>query len=219
MPAGQEYSGLLSTYANLKPNPNFENTKSYVSQDPAKNIHRYVAVIIDPPVVYVASSADVKAVPDRGVAALRDYFADAITGAVEDAFPVVQSPGPLVLRLKTAIVGIDVGPSAQTDSKDANALDRPLNIGKVGVEMELVDSETGEQIAAAVDEQPLGEGAMIGSTNFSREEKFRAATQAFDGWAARLRAFLDSASELSKEDVDRVEATNFPYASPGTPIK
>jgi hypothetical protein len=218
MPAGQEYSGLLSTYANLKPNPNFENTKSYVSQDPAKNIHRYVAVIIDQPVVYVASSADVKSV-DRGVAALRDYFEDAISGAVEDAFPVVQSAGPLVLRLKTAISGIDVGPSGQTDSKDANALDRPLNIGKVGVEMELVDSETGEQIAAAVDEQPLGEGAMIGSTNFSREEKFRAATQAFDGWAARLRQFLDSASELSKEDVDRVEATNFPYASPGTPIK
>jgi hypothetical protein len=54
---------------------------------------------------------------------------------------------------------------------------------------------------------------MVGSVNFSHEEKFRAATQAIDGWAKRLRNFLDSAHELSKEDVARVETTNFPYAS------
>jgi hypothetical protein len=83
--------------------------------------------------------------------------------------------------------------------------------------MELVDSETGQQIAAAVDRLNLGEGAVVGSVSFSREEKFRAATEAFDGWASRLRQFLDSAEELTKEDVDRVEATNFPYASEDTP--
>jgi hypothetical protein len=211
VPAGQEFSGFLGSYANLKANPDFENTKSYVSVDPAKNIHRYVAVIVDPPEVYLSTDVDEKAIPDRGVAALKEYFQNAITGAVEDAFPVVQSSGPLVLRLRSAIVGIDVGPQPG-DQKDANTLERALNIGKVGVEMELVDSETGEQVAAAVDRQNLGEGAVIGSATFTHDEKFRAATQAFDGWASRLRQFLDSASELSKEDVDRVEATNFPYA-------
>src|SRR6476646_1006549 len=66
MPAGQELSGFLSTYANLKPNPEFENTVSYVSQDPIKNVHKYVAVIVERPVVYLATDADVKALPDRG---------------------------------------------------------------------------------------------------------------------------------------------------------
>ncbi len=33
----------------------------------------------------------------------------------------------------------------------------------------------------------------------THEEKFRAATQAFDGWAKRLRDFLDSSEELSKK--------------------
>jgi len=213
VPAGQEFSGFLSTYASLKPNPDFENTKSYVSGDPAKNIHKYVAVIVDPPEIYISTDADEKAFPDRGVAALKEYFQNAITGAVEDAFPVVQSSGPLVLRLRSAIVGIDVGQQLPADQKDANTLERALNIGRVAVEVELVDSETGEQIAAAVDRQNLGEGATVGSATFSREEKFRAATQAFDGWAFRLRRFLDSANELSKDDIDRVEATNFPYAS------
>jgi hypothetical protein len=213
MPAGKEYSGYLSNYARLKPNPRFETTVSYVSEDPAKNVHKYVAVIVEPPAVYLATDANEKDLPDRGRAALAEYFQQAITEAVGDAFPVMQASGPLVLRLRSAIIGVDVGPALPPDQKDEKSLERALNIGKVAVEMELVDSETGEQIAAAVDRQNLGEDAMVGSVNFSHEEKFRAATQAIDGWAKRLRNFLDSAHELSKEDVARVETTNFPYAS------
>jgi len=212
MPAGQEFSGFLSTYDNLKPNPEFENTVSYVSQDPLKNVHKYVAVIVEPPVVYVATNADVNALPDRGRTALAEYFQHAITAAVEDAFPVVQANGPLVLRLRSAIIGVDVGPPVAADQKDEKSLDRAINIGKVGIEIELVDSEGGQQIAAAVDRQNLGEGATVGSVDFSREEKFRAATEAFDAWAKRLRDFLDSAQQPSQDDVARVERTNFPYA-------
>jgi len=217
MPAGQEFSGFLSTYGNLKPNLEFENTVSYVLQDPVKNIHKYVAVIVEPPVVYLASDADVKALPDRGRVALTQYYQHAITEALEDAFPIVQASGPLVLRLRSAIIGVDVGPVAPVDPKDEKSLDRAVNIGKVGTEVEFVDSETGQQIAAAVDRQNLGEGAMVGSVEFSREEKFRAATDAFDGWAKRLRDFLDSAHRLSKDDVARAEGSNFPYASQSTP--
>jgi hypothetical protein len=213
IPAGQENTGFLSSYANLKPNAKFENTRSYVSQDATKNLHKYVAVIVDKPVVYVATNADEKNVSDRGVAALTEYFQDAIEEAVEDAYPIVQSPGPLVLRLRTAIVGVDVGTETPAAQRDGKVLEHAINIGKVGVEMELVDSESGEQIAAAEDRENLGEGAEVGSPTFTREEKFRAATQAFDGWANRLRMFLDSAVELSDDDVKRIEANNFPYAA------
>jgi hypothetical protein len=217
MPAGQEFSGFLSTYANLKPNPEFENTVSYVSQDPIRNVHKYVAVIVEPPVVYLASDADVKTLPDRGRTALSEYYQHAITEALEDAFPIVQTSGPLVLRLRSAIIGVDVGPAVPADQKDEKSLDRVVNIGKVGTELEFVDSETGQQIAAAVDRQNLGAGAMVGSVDFSKEERFGAATEAFDGWAKRLRNFLDSAHQLSKDDVARAESSDFPYASEPTP--
>jgi hypothetical protein len=212
MPPDQPYSGFLSTYKNLKENPKYETTMSYVSADPAKNVHKYLAVIVEAPVVYVATNVDERDIPDRGRAALADYFHYAVSEAVEDAFPMVQSPGPLVLRLRSAIVGVDVGAAGSGDSKDDKSLPRAINIGKVGVEMELVDSETGEQIAAAVDRQNLGEGTAVSSVNFSRDEKFRAATQAFDGWAKRLRDFLDTAHELEDDDVSRVEGSNFPFA-------
>jgi hypothetical protein len=211
MPAGKQFSGFLATYDKLKPNPEFENTLSYVNNDPAKNIHKYVAIMIEPVTIYVATDGSAKTFPDNGRVALASYFQQAIARAVGDAFPVVQEPGPLVLRLRSALVGVDVGGEISQDRKDGETLARALNIGKVGVELELVDSETGEQIAAAVDKQNLGDGAEIGSINFSREERFRAATRAFDGWASRLRAFLDSAHELSDDDVARIEETQKPY--------
>jgi hypothetical protein len=213
MPAGQEYSGYLSDYSKLKPNPEFENTVSFVRNDPEKNIHKYVAVIVEPVAVYVATNADPKDIPDRGRASLAEYFQTAITNAVNDAFPVVKEPGPLVLRLRSALIGVDVGPAGTGQSSGDGALERAVNMGKVGVEMELVDSVTGEQIAAAVDHQNLGNGAEVGSVNFSRDEKYRTAVEAFDGWAARLRQFLDSASELSPEDRTKADQSYKPYGT------
>ena len=212
---GAEYAGFLSSYDNLKPNPNFENTRSYVKQDDAKNIHKYFAVIVEPVEIYLSTNADPSKMPDRGRTALVAYFQHAITRAISDAFPIVQEPGPLVLRLRTALIGVDVSREAAAGEKaGGDALERAIDISKVGVEMEMVDSVTGEQIAAAVDRQNLGAGAVVGSENFSREEKYAAAKEAFNGWAKRLREFLDSEHELSKEDAERADTSYNPYSEP-----
>ena len=212
MAPGAEFAGFLSEYGKLKPNPDLENTLSYVGQDEAKNIHKYIAVIVEPVEIYVATSADPSKMPDRGRTALAAYFQNAITRAVADAFPVVQEPGPLVLRLRTALIGVDVGGEIVAGSTaPANALERSVDIGKVGVEMEMIDSVSGEQIAAVVDRQNLGSGSVVGSVNFSHDEKFAAATEALDGWAARLRDFLDSAEELSPKDQQRADESYQPF--------
>jgi hypothetical protein len=217
MAPGAEFAGFLSEYGKLKPNPNFENTVSYVRQDDLKNIHKYIAVIVEPVEIYVATNADPSKMPDRGRTALAAYFQNAIERAVGDAFPVVQEPGPLVLRLRTALIGVDVGPESDAGANvPAEALARAVDIGKVGVEMEMVDSITGEQIAAAVDRQNLGAGAMVGSANFSREEKFAAAKEALDGWAGRLREFLDSAHDLSQQEQQRASESYQPFSKPAS---
>jgi hypothetical protein len=209
---GAENAGFLSSYADLKPNPEFENTLSFVKQDETKNIHKYLAVIVEPVQVYLSTNADTSKMPDRGRTALAAYFQHAITQAVNDAFPVVTEPGPLVLRLRSAIIGVDVGAEIPADQKGgADAIERLVDISKVGVEMELVDSVTGAQIAAVIDHQTLGSGATVGSETFSRDEKFAAAKEAFDGWAKRLRDFLDSAEEPTAADAQRVDESYIPY--------
>src|SRR3954470_15913644 len=77
MPANAQFAGFLSTYDNLKPNPRFENTQSYVKQDDARNIHKYFAVIIEPVQIYVATNADPGKLPDHGRTALAAYFQNA----------------------------------------------------------------------------------------------------------------------------------------------
>ncbi len=198
MAPGQEFSGFLSDYSKLKPSPKFEGrTLSYVLGDPARNIQQYVAIIVDPVEVYLATDADETKVPDQGRTALAEYFRRALVQSVSSAFPVVQEPGALVLRLRSALIGVDIGGevpySARAADPDA-ALSRMMNIGKVGVEMEVLNVETGEQVAAAVDRKPLGDGIVFGSVNFTRDENFRAARRALDAWAARVREFLDTAN-------------------------
>jgi Protein of unknown function (DUF3313) len=95
----------------------------------------------------------------------------------------------------------------------AKPLERAIVLEKVSVEMELVDSETGERIAAAVDKATLGAGAEVGSENFSRLERFNEAKSAFDQWAGRVREFLDSEHELSGEDADRALQSYRPYGN------
>jgi hypothetical protein len=215
MAANQEYSGFLKDYSKLAPNPDLEGAvKTYVSAAAEKNLHNYVAIIVDPVEVYLASNADDARIPEKTRAAAANYFRAALTQAVSDAFAPVDQPGPLVLRLRTALIGVDAGGTvAEADRPtDPNeAVEHAANISKVGVEFELVDSVTGEQIAAAVDREPLGEGAEIAAGNISRHEKSVAAREAFDQWAGRLREFLNRAHELKGDEAKRADDSYRPF--------
>jgi hypothetical protein len=214
IPAGQKFSGFLKDYSLLKPNPDLEGDElTYISTDAQKNLRSYLAIVIDPIEVYVATNADPRKINEPARATLTNYFAHALRNAMSDVFPVVDAPGPLTLRLRVALVGVDVGGKVSSADlpADAKPFENAINIGHLGVEMELVDSETGERIAAAVDQTNLGAGAEVGAENFSRLEKFAAAKDAFNEWASRLRMFLDSAHALKGEDAVRADKSYQPY--------
>jgi hypothetical protein len=215
IPAGQEFSGFLKDYSALKPSPKVEDALTYVSSDALKNLRSYFAIVVDPIEIYVATDVDEAKVSEVSRKALANYFEHALKIAVSDAFPVVEAPGPLTLRLRAALVGVDVGGAVPAGDlpPDVGPLDRVLNIGKLRVEMELVDSQTGERIAAMVDKTNLGAGAEVGAEYFSRTERFAAAKEAFDEWASRVREFLDSSHELTGADAERAVNAYKPYGA------
>jgi hypothetical protein len=215
--AGQEYAGFLKDYSKLTTNPNLEgDVKTYAKADAQKNLHRYIAIIVDPVEIYLASDADDTRIPEKTRAAVANYFRAALTQAVSDAFPAVDSPGPLVLRLRAAVIGVDAGGTvapADRPAHEGDVIEQAANINKVGVEIELIDSETGEQIAAMVDREPLGVGAQVSAANIARHEKSVAARAAFDEWASRVRMFLNRAHELTGEDAARADRSYQPYGT------
>jgi hypothetical protein len=216
IPANAEFSGFLKSYANLKPIPDMDGALGFAAAGSQKNLHKYIACVIDPVEVYLATDADGAKLTENARAAATEYFRASLVRAVSEAYPVVDQAGPLVLRLRAAVVGVDFGgevPAADKDADQERNLSNTVNIGKVRVEMELVDSETGEQIAALVDKENLGNGAQIGSTNIARSEKWTAARAAFDGWALRVRNFLNASNELSAEDAEKADRSYKPYDS------
>lgn len=215
IPANTEFSGFLKTYGNLKPIPGMDgDALGYASTDAQKNLHKYIACVIDPVEIYLATNADDSKYSDSTRTAATEYFRAALVKAVSEAYPVVDQPGPLVLRVRAAIVGVDFGgavaPADQAADKE-KGLTNMVNIGKVRVELELVDSVTGEEIAALVDKENLGQGVEIGAAKWTREEKWAAAREAFDGWAGRVHQFLNAENELSPEDADRADKSYVPY--------
>src|SRR4051794_35541668 len=57
--AGQEYAGFLKDYTKLAPNPAIDgDVKTFAQADAQKNLQNYIAVIVDPVDIYLASSAD-----------------------------------------------------------------------------------------------------------------------------------------------------------------
>jgi hypothetical protein len=214
--AGQEYAGFLKDYSKLAPNPELDgNVKTFAQADAHKNLRNYIAVIVDPVEVYLASDADDTKLPEKTRAAAANYFRAALTQAVFEAFPVVDQPGPLVLRLRAALIGVADGRAPDVDARTQQE-EGAADITKVGVEMELIDSATGEQIAAAVDREPLGQGAVVASGKISQDDKSADARAAFDQWASRVRMFLNRAHELSSTEADRALASYKPYITPPT---
>ena len=91
VPAGAENAGFLSDYSKLTPDPDLGGeVLSYVNPDELKDLHRYVAIIVDPVEVYLSSDADPSQLPDNGATAAVEYFQYAIRSAVSDAFSLVK---------------------------------------------------------------------------------------------------------------------------------
>ena len=220
IPAGQQFAGFLKDYANLQPSSRLEGEAlTFARGDAQKTLRSYLAIMVDPVETYLASDADEAKLPEKSRQAATRYFQWALTKAVSDAYPIVDEPGPLVLRLRAALIGVDVGgevAAADRPSDPEEAIENAVNIGKVGIEIELLDSETGEQIAAMVDRTTLGAGAEVASTNISQHEKSMAAREAFDEWASRVREFLDSEHELSEQDAQRASQSYQPYGAEPT---
>lgn len=215
--AGSEFSGFLKDYSALKPNAKLGNEiLTYVNLDQAKHLRRYVAVTVDPVEVYLSADANPDKFQARAGESLARYFQRALEKSIGDAFPIVEQPGPLVLRLRSAIVGVDTSDTpGDSTVEESERLPHTAKIGNVRIEMELLDSVTGERIAAAVDKAALGADAEVGAYRFERIEKYMAARQAFNEWAARVREFLDSEHELSAEDAQRASDSYSPYGNTG----
>jgi hypothetical protein len=170
-------------------------------------------MIVDPVQVYLASDADESKLRDKARGVGARYFPKALSGAVSSAFPNRGPAGPFDTASSSGHNRRRRSGQISTAASEG-ALDHTIDIGKVGIEMKLVDSETGEQIAAMVDRENLGAGAEIGSVHFSRQKKWAAAYELLT--AGHAKCAISWIRHTNCPRRTRSERINRPYGDDAT---
>lgn len=190
-----EPSGFLNDYSNLNPGQKDEAALLYIN--PATDFKSYDKIAFQRIRIVLVDESTSKEIDPDMLAELTSYYQNALFEAVEDGYKIVDKPGPGVLMVRVAITGvrpsspvsntmstlIPVGMAVAGATKAASGDN--LGTGEAATEIELLDSLTGERLAAAVDRRQGGKSAFRG--------KWEDTKDAFDYWAKRFRQRLDEA--------------------------
>ncbi len=115
---------------------------------------------------------------------LAEYFRTQIILELGERYSVVKKPGPGVARVRIAIT--DVQAAKRLLNIHPGSIIMGAGLGGACMEGEVVDSVSGERIAAVIDCQK-GRRGLAGLTKLEQSE------QALKAWAGRFRMRLDEA--------------------------
>lgn len=186
-------TGFLTDYGQLKPGGDDRAALVYIKS--GVDYKTYNKLMFERIVVLLSDSAEYRAVDPATLKEMTDYYQNALFNAFKDGYEIVDQPGPGVLRVRVAITQLKPSnPTANTLSTiipvgivaagatKAVSGDN-LGTGEAATEMEVLDSVSGERLAAAVDRRQGGKGVFRGKWEDTKE--------AFDFWAKRFRQRLD----------------------------
>lgn len=193
-------SGFLGDYSMLKPGGDDRAALVYVK--PGTDFEPYNKIMFDRVLVSLADNAQHKELDPALMTELAEYYQNALFEAVKSGYQIVDQPGPGVLRVRTVITGvrpsnpvsntmstiIPIGIAVSGATKAVSGDN--LGTGEAATEIEVVDSVSGERLAAAVDRRQGGKSAFRG--------KWEDTKQAFDHWAKRFRIRLDEVRGAAK---------------------
>ena len=188
-----QQSGFLNDYSMLSQGG--ENSAAMTYIKPGTDFKPYNKIMFERVLVILSSDAGHRGIDPALYKELTDYYLNALLNAVKGGYEVVDQPGPGVLRVRTAIT--DLKPSKPVSNTMSTILpvgwavagitkvvsDDNLGTGEAATEIDVLDSVTGERLAAAVDRRQGGKAVFEG--------KWEDTKDAFDHWAARFRSRLD----------------------------
>jgi hypothetical protein len=162
-------TGFLSSYSGLKP----ISGTSYRYVNPKYDLGNYARFIIDPVEMIFDQHTKGKVSSWDDLEKLRAYMRRAFVNTLEPRYTAVgTSPGPGVARIRIALTNV---------KRSA-----PFKLGSVSMEVELLDTRTGEQIGALIESQEKG-------VPFYGYDPWSGAKAIMDDWARRFYNRLEEA--------------------------
>ncbi len=187
-----ETSGFMKSYAGFVPGGEDQMNLIYLPQP--DTLEKYDKVLIDHVVVYFLQSSKNKGIDPNELNQLCDYFHKALIKALQTRYTVVDKAGPDVLRVRSAITDLEprgavagtlstvVPLGAAVSVIKKTVTDSNLAVGRASVEIELVDSLSGQRLAAAIDSREGGKKVIT--------SKWSDIEDALEYWSKKLAMFL-----------------------------
>ena len=178
-------SGFLKDYSQLQTDPDDKSLKWWEKK--GVDWKRYKKLIIDPVVVYFHPDAKNRQIEPDVLKELTDYFRTVVIEEVQDSYPVVDAPGPDVLRIRAAITDL-IPANPFLNVVTTAGVGVPVDMGGASMEAMFLDSTTNELLGAVVDSKkgtPVDINMLKGFTTWGY------AKGAFRDWAELLKESLE----------------------------
>lgn len=189
----QTATGFLGDYLQLQPAPDREGVMLYI--DKSVDLRPYTKLMIDPVQVLVTPVPEQPAVPADVVQRVGAQFQESMRRALAPAYQIVDQPGPDVLRVRSAITGLQAA-KPEGGAMDYLPFKAIYNVGReaagagprvveMKAEIEVLDP-SGKRVVAATatrkGDQKLPQGEQV------TWESLQPIT---DFWARNFRERLD----------------------------
>ena len=180
----QAESGFLRDYSRLVETG--DNSYVYVAQD----LGNYSSFMIDPVALLFTPDSEKPEFNQTELDGIKDYVVAKLTDALtkDNAYKIVASPAPGIARIRVGITSLDASTGAYNVliyTKVTGA-----GLGGIATESEVVDSITGEQLAAAIH---WGSGSRVLRAGFTPAGD---AKILIDRWVKLARKAIDETHEI-----------------------
>lgn len=192
-------SGFLGDYSDLSLHTAKKRSGMLLYVREEGTLGQYEAFLIEPPLIYLHPEAEARGVDPEELAMLaRTLREEVIDELRKGGYQVVEEAGPGVLRLRGAITDAvpvepakNVGASAVGVAAGVGLLMPRLDLGGASIEVEMLDGQSGERVAAIVAERSAHRfgGKIKGAKRWGDVKA------AFRWWAEQLRERLDELKE------------------------
>jgi hypothetical protein len=166
--------------------------------NPAADFTGYNKILIEPVQVFAAPNSKLAKMDRKDIQALVNYLHATVREQLGSDYTLVQENGPGVLRLRIALTEakgsalvmdtlssiVPIGTAVSYVKRVA--VGTHTSVGSARVEMEMVDSQTGKRLLAAVDERA---GTKY-TGKFDKWKKWQDAKDSYDHWALQLKTRL-----------------------------
>jgi hypothetical protein len=185
-------SGFLKDYSQLREGKDDEALMVYINK--SVNFHIYDSVLIDPVSIIVSEDSDMAKVSVEDRQKMANYFYAVLEQNLSNNYIIASKPGSLTMRLRVALTDIKssqvVMDTVSTILPIGLAVDMiayaatgtHTYVGSANAEIELLDSMTGQRLAAAVD----GSSGRKITGQFDKFNQWKDVKDACDFWAQRI---------------------------------